>query len=666
MINKKTPEQLLEEIQTEEAAKRKGKLTIFFGYAAGVGKTYAMLQAAHKEAELGKKVLAGYIEPHTRPETIALLEGLDVLSCKVYEEGNIILREFDIDAAIAMKPDILLVDEFAHTNTKGCRHRKRYQDILEVLNAGIDVYTTVNVQHIESLNDQVAAITGIIVRERIPDTVFDAAAAVKLVDIEPAELKARLDQGKIYKTDQAQRALNHFFTIDHLSALREIATRRCADRMNLLAMKEKNKANGSYYTAEHILVCLSSSPSNAKIIRTGARMARAHGGRFTALFVETSGYEKMSQENKKRVAEHTHLARQLGAVIETTYGDDVPFQIAEYARQNGISKIVLGRNTIKNGIFYHPPTLVDKLTSYAPDMDIYIIPDTMPSSPKRQRLRFGNERSIHQRDLVFILCTLLCTTNIGLLFHFLKYQEANIIMVYILGIVIIAVTTYSRILSILSCVFAVILFNFFFTEPYYTLNVVDSNYVVTFVIMFISAFLISTLSVKLRQNELLATQNAYFTRQLFQATQQLQNASEEQEVISITAAHLKNLLDRSIAYFPFEADGLKEPLFFSVRGKRMEIDEHEKAVATWVADHNRRAGATTSTLPDARYLYLAVRAKQKVYGVVGITIDEEPLKTMEYNSVIAILGECAMCMDRLVIRKEQEVLIYEERTNSDR
>ena len=330
--NRKNPDQLLEIIRQEENKQKRGKLKIFFGYAAGVGKTYAMLTAAHEAQNRGVDVVAGYIEPHARPKTAALLDGLEMLPQLDIVYNGIQLHEFNLDAAIARAPELILVDELAHTNAEGCRHVKRYQDIEELLKAGIDVYTTVNVQHIESLNDMVASVTEVLVRERIPDSVFDNANQVELVDIEPQDLIERLNAGAIYQESQAKRAVDNFFTVDNLTALRGIALRRCAQRVEILSENARIKNHGDYYIDEHILVCLSSSPSSTKIIRTAARMAKAFKGRFTALFVETADLSTMDDKNKERLYANLRLAEQLGAQVETVRGEDVPFQIAEFAR----------------------------------------------------------------------------------------------------------------------------------------------------------------------------------------------------------------------------------------------------------------------------------------------------------------------------------------------
>lgn len=487
------PDRILHQIQQQEAdaAHVRGRLKIFFGYAAGVGKTYAMLEAAHAALAAGTDVVAGYIEPHTRPDTLALLEGLEQLPPLCVEYKNVTLREFDLDAAIARRPALLLVDELAHTNAEGCRHRKRCQDIEELLALGIDVYTTVNVQHLESLNDIVAAVTGITVRERVPDSVFDNADQVELVDIEPDDLLARLDRGKVYRPLQARRAMDHFFTRENLVALREIALRRTADRVNRRAEKGKD-ASASYYTGEHILICLSSSPSNARVIRTAARLSDAFHGRFTALFVEVPGTRELNGESLARLRGNLRLAEQLGARIATVYGEDVAAQIAEYARASGVSKIVIGRSNNRRGILPRP-TLVEQLTALAPNVDVYIIPDNLP--PYRRHRRAPPER-LTPADTFKTLGLLGLSTAVALGFAAIGLSEANVITVFILGVLFVSVCTGSRIYGAAASFFSVLLFNFFFTVPRFTLQFNDPGYAVTFAIMFAASFITSTLTVR--------------------------------------------------------------------------------------------------------------------------------------------------------------------------
>lgn len=494
------PDELLQVIQNEtirEAAR--GHLKIFFGYAAGVGKTYAMLKAAHAAKHRGIDVVVGYVEPHERPQTAALLNGLEVLAPRQVSYNHMLLKEFDLDSALKRRPQLILVDELAHTNAPGCRHNKRYRDVEELLKAGIDVYTTVNVQHIESLNDMVASITGIIIQERIPDRIFDSADQVALVDMEPQELIERLNAGEIYRKNQVQHALSHFFSLENLTALREIALRRCADRVNQLSESARIKSNSDYYTDEHILVCLSPSPTNPKIIRTAARMAHAFKGEFSALFVETPDFAVMSDEDKNRLRSNIHLAEQLGATIETAYGDDVAFQISEFARLSGVSKIVVGRNNARRKHIFSKMSLVEHLIAYSPNLDVYIIPDRQNATYKERRMKLKKHTSVGA-DIGKSAAILLLSTLLGLIFYDIGFSEANIITAYILGVLIIAVITGQRIYSLISSFISVLIFNFLFTEPRFTLNAYDAGYPATFLIMLISAFITSSLAARIKQH----------------------------------------------------------------------------------------------------------------------------------------------------------------------
>ena len=649
------PERILRQIKSGEMTQSRGTLKIFFGYAAGVGKTYAMLEAAHTAQAQGIHVLAGYIEPHTRPETMALMKGLECLPTRSVQHGDVQLREFDLDAALRRKPELILVDELAHTNAPGSRHEKRYQDVEELLRAGINVYTTVNVQHIESLNDMVASITGIAVRERIPDSVFDQADQVEIVDIEPQELIERLQNGKVYRQQQAQRAMANFFVAPNLTALREIALRRCADRVNSRS-ESAGMQSEEYHTEEHILVCLSSSPSNAKIIRTAARMAQAFKGTFTALFVETPDFPAMSQENLQRLRSNLRLAEQLGATIETVYGTDVPFQIAEFARLSGVSKIVVGRSAAGKSRLFGKQTLTEKLIAAAPYLDIHIIPDSTSST--RYRPRKAKKGKFSAEDLLKTVFILFLASCIGGIFDYVGFEEANIITVYVLGVLVTSVVTTNPIYSLCSSVVSVLVFNFLFTNPRLSLQAYDKGYPVTFFIMFLAALLTSSLAAKLKEHTKQAALAAYRNKILFDVNQSLQQANDRNEIICSTARHLKHLLQRDIIIYPVLDRKLENAKIFYV-DPDSQTDagytcESERAVALWVLKNNKHAGATTQTLSNAKCLYLAIRINQKVYGVVGISVEKEPLDSSEKGMTLSILGECALALENEKNAREKE------------
>lgn len=649
------PDALLHQMKQSEEEQKRGKLKIFFGYAAGVGKTYAMLQAANDAARRGVDVVAGYIEPHTRPDTTALLKSLKQLPKRQLKHNDIILQEFDLDAALQLHPDLLLVDELAHTNAVGSRHEKRYQDVEELLAAGINVYTTVNVQHLESLNDTVASVTGIAVRERVPDRVFDGAAQVELVDIEPVELLERLKAGKIYREEQAKRALEGFFDEKNLTALREIALRRCADRVNLLVERTRQAGRDDYVTGEHILVCLSASPSNARIIRTAARMASAFHGQFTALFVETPQFANMSDTDKNRLRENIHLSQQLGATIETVCGADVPLQIAEFARIFGVTKIVLGRSGAQRRHLWDKHTLPELLTAAAPNLDIHIIPDRQAAGFRPKRIK-EEKNKFWIQDLLKSFGILVLATLISFLFYELGFSEANIIIVYILGVLVTAVVTSRRIFSAVLSIISVLAFNFFFTVPRFTLDAYDIGYPVTFAIMFTAAFLTSTLAVRLKTQAKSAAQTAYRTKLLLETNQLLQKGQDSQAIADITASQLTKLLNRPVVFYLSENGKLLKPTIYAhelAEQPQALIDDNEQAVAAWVFQNNKRAGATTSTLGGANCLYHAIRVNHAVYGVVGLALFSNKQDTFENSIVLSILGECALALESDFARKEK-------------
>ena len=643
----------------EEPNRNRGHLKIFFGYAAGVGKTYAMLKAAHWAKRRGIDVVVGYLEPHACPQTAALSNGLERLPDLLAEEKGTADTEFNLDAALARKPQLILVDELAHTNASVCRHAKRYQDIEELLNAGIDVYTTVNVQDIESLNDTVASITGMMVHERIPDSVFDYASQVELVDLEPQELMERLQAGHASGSTQDERDTKKLYTVENLTALREIALRRCADRVNLLTETSRIKNHSDYHTDEHILVCLSSSPSNAKIIRTAARMANAFRGTFTALFVETPDFQAMPEDDVKRLRSNMRLAEQLGAEIETVYGEDVSFQIAEFARLSGVSKIVIGRSAATRKSIFSKPTLTEKLIASAPNLDVHIIPDTeRRNAPFRTKTaRKKNEIVFSVFDVLKSIAILLAVSGIGILFRRMGFAEANIITVYVLGVLLTSVVTKHRIYSLISSIVSVLVFNFLFTEPQFTLQAYGQGYPVTFLIMFLAALLTSSLAIKLKNHAKQAAQAAYRTKVLFDTNQLLQQAKDRDEIVSATANQLIKLLGKDIVFYLTEDHQLSEPYIFTVSEEKAEEDitnETEKSVAEWVQKNNKHAGATTETLSHAKCLYLAVRVNSRVYGVVGIYIGDDPLDSFGKSILLSILGECALSLENEKNAREKE------------
>ena len=641
-----------------------GRLKIFFGYAAGVGKTYAMLEAAHQAQKEGVDVVVGYVEPHARPDTLALLEGLEVLSCREVDYRGIRLREFDLDGALARRPQLILVDELAHSNAPGCRHTKRYQDVEELLQAGINVYTTVNVQHLESLNDLVTSITGIVVNERIPDHVFDRANQVELVDIAPADLEKRLEEGKIYRQRQAKQALENFFTAENLTALREIAMRRTADQLNRTAVQEKK--GKAARAGDHILICLSSAPSNAKVIRTAARMAEAFHSGFTALSVQTPEPKELSGENIKRLRSNLRLAEQLGAQIATVYGADPAEQIAEYARVSGITKIVMGRVNHRQHPWIGQKSLADRLIERT-DLDVYIIPDRQPLYKKplgklrKSRVRFS------WRDAVVTLLCLAISTAVGFAFDWAGFSESNIITIYILGVLVTAVSTSGHLYGAANSLLSVLAFNFFFTEPRFTLQADGPSYPVTFLIMLSSSIIASSLASRVKEQARMAAEKSYYTELLLGSSQKLQTIRTEWDCLRLTAEQLSRMFDRPVIYALNDAD---KELDFRIE----PADEHtlleklsteEIGVAKWVQKNNKHAGATTNTLPDSKWLFLSVRGTRGVMGIVGVPIAGYVVPdAFEKNLMVALLGECGLSQERIRLEEERNQIALQTQRES--
>lgn len=612
-----------------------GRLKIFFGYAAGAGKTYAMLEAALDAKTAGIDVVAGYVETHQKLQTQEMLRRIEKVLCM--QAGA--AQELDADAVIARKPQLVLVDDLAHVNGAGCRHLKRYQDVEELLKAGIDVYTTVNLENIESLNDIVASVTGMAAEERIPDSVFDLADQVELIDIEPRELIAR-ETGKLPEDDNDK--------IGILTALREMALRRCADRVNRLKDGSSAIAGNEFRIEEHILVCLSPAPSNARIIRTAARMAAAFKGSFTALYVETPDFGFMQDSEKKRLWENMHLAQQLGAQIQTVYGSNVPQQIAEFAKVSNVSKVVIGRSNARNGRFPVKKALTEKLIENAPDLDIYIIPDGTAEAGYKVRRTHVMDFATSIRDGVRTAGVILAATLIGFAFSRLGFTDANIITVYILGVLIISVITSKRFYSLIASAVSVLVFNFFFTVPKFTFRAYENGYPVTFAVMFLAAFIMGSLAAKLKDQARESAQSAYRTRVLFDTNQLLQKARGKEEILSATANQLVKLLQKDVIVYPAEAGRLEAPsVFMKDPGKLNDeyISEDERKVAEWALRNGKHAGATTDTFSGSKCLYLTIRINQSVYGVVGIVAGEQPLDVSENSMLLSIMGECALALE---------------------
>ncbi len=656
------PNVLLADIQTRQDS-NSGKLKIFFGYAAGVGKTYAMLDDAQEQYRLGKDVLVGYVEPHTRPETLQLLQGLPSLPPKSVSYRNIELKELDLDEVLRCKPELILVDELAHTNAEGVRNLKRFQDIEELLNAGIDVYTTVNVQHIESLNDIIEDITGVRVKETVPDYIFDRAEKIKLIDIEPDELLRRFEDGKIYKPERAHKAMNHFFTRENLKLLREIAMRKAADRISNENQHERRTTEKMVNTK--MMVCIGSSPSSAKCIRWTARAAEAFHAQWVALYVESIESDHLIPQQQKILRENMDLAEKLGAETVSLTGHDIAVSVSEYAKLSGITNIVVGKSRNKKTLGnLFEMDFEDKLISLLPSIEVHIIPGaTARRDYKRPRKTIWKGKvEFSWTDCAKTAGLLVGATLVSLGLRMVGIGDQNIIMTYILSVLVISRITKGHIYGIIASVASVLSFNFFFTEPMYTFNAIQAGYPITFLIMLLVALITSTLTVRIKTQAKLAVQRERRTEVLYEINKKLLVTRGLENIISLTNVYIVNLFERSVVFFLSDPEAGTDGSVMQAEG---DMDEaalnsgDEKAVAHWVFVNQKRAGAGTDTLMGAAGFYMPVISQGKVLAVLGISCAKGSLSHDTRQFLRMIASQVAMALERQHLSDEQRSIIVD-------
>lgn len=608
------PDFLLSRVQHEESRAHRGKLRIFFGYAAGVGKTYTMLQAAQRERAAGTDVVVGYVEPHGRDETEALLQGLETLPVRSIAYRGVTLHEFDLDAALARRPKLLLVDELAHTNAEGTRHAKRWQDVVELLDAGIDVWTTLNVQHLESLNDVISQITGIAVRETLPDAVLEQADEIELVDVTPEELLSRFKAGKVYVLRQIDLALQGFFQRGNLVALRELSLRQTADRLQRdvdAARKERN-APAPWLTAERLLVCVGPSPSSARILRSAKRLAASLGAEWLAVAVNT-GVDAAADAAWAQTGQNLRLAERLGAETHTLTGRGVAQTLLDFARERNVSKIVVGKTAQSWWKRRLWGTIVDDLLRDAGDVDVYAVSGEAEESSRPAPAKPA--APVAWRDYAFAAAMVACAALLGWAARSLHLAEANIVMIFLAAVAVVA-TRWGRGPAIAAAVASVLVFDFCFVTPYLTFAVSDTEYAITFLVMLGIGLLISSLASRQRSQLRAAQQQEKRTGQLFRMTRQLSELSGSEFLVRTAGRQLEDIFGGEAVVFMRLADGSTALRF----GETSSIAKHliNRDVARWVVDHESTAGAGTDTLPNATALFVPMIGSRGVVGAVGV------------------------------------------------
>ena len=644
------PEALLKQAQAEETeSEPRARLKIFLGYAAGVGKTYAMLEAARQRRQEGRDVVAGYVESHGRPETDALMAGLETVPPAQVSYQGVSMAELDLDALLARKPRIALVDELAHTNAPGSRHEKRWQDVEELLGAGIDVYTTVNIQHFESLNDVVAQITGVVVRETVPDRLLDLAAEIRLVDIPPEELLQRLQEGKVYVPDKAAVAMKKFFQPGNLIALRELSLRRTASRVDdqMRAYMEAKAIAGPWPAGEQLLVAISGGPSCEKLIRTTRRLADELKAPWMTLYVEPPGSSAQLQENRERVWNYLRLAESLGSQVATVTAEMVPAAIIDHAVRHNVTKIVVGKPIGPRWREILRHSLVDQIIRQSGIIDIYVV-SFEPATPGKAIAppRQAPPLSVYLKSLLAVaLATVACEALRSFL------APTNMVMLYLLAVVLAALRLGYR-PAILTAFLSVLAFDFFFVPPRLTLAVAETEYLITFLALFSVGTIISTLVAKTRERADALREREEQTASLYYLSRDLTAAGT---IEAVMAAVLRNVGEslhcQAVLLLP---EG--ERLEVKAAPPGVTLDIKEQAVADWAFRNRQPAGRGTETLGASRLLFLPLRGSSTLLGVLGIRLESDA----EYRSpqirrlLEAFASQTAIAMERVQLARQAE------------
>ena len=608
-------EEILARVKAEESSR--GKLKIFFGAMAGVGKTYSMLEAARVLKKEGIDVVVGYVETHGRADTDALLEGLEILSRKEVPYKNISLSEFDVDLALKRHPSAILVDELAHSNAPGSRHPKRWQDVEELLDAGINVYTTLNVQHCDSANDVVAQVTGVTVRETVPDTFVESADDIELVDLPPEDLLKRLKEGKVYLGEQAQRAIQNFFQIGNLIALRQLAlqyTSKIVDA-KMRSYKKSYSITKVWNVRDRFLVCISASPRAVRLIRAGKRIASSLGVEWIVAYVEAISHIP-NIRGRADIAEMMRMAEKLGAETITLTGLNVAETIIEYARSRNITKIIIGKPGKPKWHEFIFGSVINELARKCGEIDLYLM-----SGETQEPIKYEAPilSPFPWKSLLWTVCTIvICTAIDSLLFR--RISRVNLVMIYLLGVTWVAFK-YGRRMSIIASILSVLCFDFFFIPPYFTFAVADFEYFITFVVMLSVGLIIGSLTGRLRQQTTAMRLRENRTQALYYLNRDLAKTSNVDEIFQISVHYIQEFFKcPAVIFAPEKGKGI------TIRcgdSSVLPLNSNEEAVAQWVYEHKKMAGKDTDTLPGSRGIYLPLTGAEKIIGVIGLFPGEE-------------------------------------------
>jgi two-component system sensor histidine kinase KdpD len=642
-----SPEALLAAAQQEG----QGRLKIFLGGAPGVGKTYAMLEAGQVRRREGVDVIVGVVEPHGRPETEALLAELEVMPKRQVEYRGKTFEEMDLDAILARHPQLVLVDELAHTNITDSRHPKRYLDVEELLAAGIDVYTTLNIQHLESLNDTVAQITGIRVRETIPDRILDEAAEVELVDLSPEELLQRLREGKVYVPEQAQHAIRRFFRLGNLNALRQLSLRRTAERVDeqMQTYMQAHAIPGPWPAGERILVCVSSSPHSPRLVRAARRMADRRHAEWMAVYVETPQHHRLSDADRDRVGRTLRMVEQLGGEAVTIPGDGVAEDLIKYAQSRNVTEIVIGKSLRSRWSGLWRGSIVNELIRKSGNIDVYVI-NTEDTAPQPTGKAPVYRRPALPAYVWSAVAVGVATASAKALQLYLPLPDLSLVF---LTAGLFSAVTWGLLPSIFAAILSVLVYNFLFIPPLYTFNVASPRDLLNLIVFLIAAVLTSNLAARVRNQAEAAKHREARTAALYALSRQIAGAAELNDVLRAIVTYVAQVLSAKVVILLPEADRI---LLQAAHPADIELTEAERAAATWAWQHNQPAGRGADTLPGGEWFYLPLATARSTVGVLGLQFDtpEAVISPDQRRLLEALAGQAAVAIERTRLVREME------------
>ncbi len=613
--NRPDPDELLASLKSEEVKSKRGKLKIFFGMCAGVGKTYTMLQTANAEKLKGSDIIIGYVETHNRKETAALIEGFELLPRKIYDYKSTPVQEMDLDAIITRNPQVVIVDELAHTNAPGSRHKKRFQDVLEILENGINVYTTLNVQHLESRSETVAQITGIIVRETLPDEIFENADEVELVDLTPEELLQRLSEGKVYTPERSREAIENFFRKGNINALREMALRIVADRVDkqLHDYMQHKRIRGPWKSGLHLLVAIDYTPQSTRSLRWAKNLSYSMGATVQSLYVET--LHKLSPKEREQLDKNINLAKQLGIKFRIITNNDIVKAIVDFAQKENVTHIIVGKPRVRSLFsMLRLGNFVNRLIRYSGNIDVYILGSDSQSKDKyREKVSIPPFTSTIRQYLIVTLFVILFSLGFYLIKDFFGYQVISFGLLFLVSILALFYGTGP---ILLAASLSALIWDYFFIPPQFTLHIEEAEDMMMLIMFFIIALLNGILTSRVRRQEKKIRVREERTNALYQLTRELSATSGIEDVSKIAIKYIRKYFDIDCAIML--KNDLNQLNNQVQNETKIVLSENEFSVASWVFKHSTKAGKHTDTLPSADYTFYPLAGNTENMGVIAI------------------------------------------------